>query len=217
MACTSTYYRGSRREVAQFLPEQYSRVLEIGCGEGGFRGNLGRNCEYWGVEPIQAAARAAIGRLAKVLVGTYEQVIDEIPRGYFDLVICNDVIEHMADHAWFLGSIRSKMSEGAHLVGSVPNVRYIDNLYKLLVRKDWQYRDEGVLDRTHLRFFTERSLERALLDSGFVLRRIGGINPAPGIFRRVAVSAIGCATFGAHRDIGFLQFGFLARRGDASV
>ena len=158
------------------LPEQYSKVLEVGCGEGNFRINLSQENEYWGVEPIGTSARKASKKLDKVLIGTFNEMFDQIPDDYFDLVICNDVIEHMTDHEEFFQSIKKKIKKEGCLVASIPNVRYILNLIELLVRKDWEYKDSGILDRTHLRFFTEKSLKRTIIDSGFEIDQFKGIN-----------------------------------------
>ena len=82
-------------------------------------------------------------------------------------MVCNDVIEHMADHDRFLRQIRGHIAPGGVLIGSVPNMRHYRALFELLVLRDWDYRDSGVLDRTHLRFFTARSLRRSLTRAGF--------------------------------------------------
>ena len=153
----SQYFRNHRAEVAPFLPLQYHRVLEIGCGEGKFRANLKLPCEYTGVEPSEMVAKFALATLDQVHVGTFESVASQLPRKHFDLVICNDVIEHMVDHDQFLESIKRNMTADGVLVGSVPNVRYVMHLWDLMVKKDWQYADTGILDRTHLRFFTEKA------------------------------------------------------------
>lgn len=58
-----TYYQYKRKGVTPLLPKQYSRVLEIGCGDGNFRGYLNQECEYWGVEPFEAAAKIASEKL----------------------------------------------------------------------------------------------------------------------------------------------------------
>ncbi len=207
------YYRGARPEMARFLPAAYSKVLEIGCGEGDFAENLTHPCEYWGVEPFRAAAEIATRKLDRVLAGTYDEVCDELPADYFDLVICNDVMEHMTDHEAFLRGVKLKMKAGACLVGSIPNVRYFHNLMRLLREKDWKYEDEGVLDRTHLRFFTERSLRRTLAETGFAIEEFGGINgltirptSAKKVTRKALIRLLG-------RDTRFMQFGFRVRYG----
>lgn len=205
------YYQNLRPEMEAFLPEVYTRVLEIGCGEGNFRANLSMTCEYWGVELSHDAAQIASEKLDRVLVGSYEEVLNEIPDAYFDLVICNDVIEHMVDHDEFLRSLKQKLRRDAYIVGSIPNVRYISLLVDLLVKKDWQYKDKGILDSTHIRFFTEKSLKRMFDKNGFVIEKMYGINrmmfrpvSAKKIIRKVLIFLLG-------NDTRFQQFGFRVR------
>jgi 2-polyprenyl-3-methyl-5-hydroxy-6-metoxy-1,4-benzoquinol methylase len=207
------YFRHERREVAEFLPREYRRVLEVGCGEGVFSAHLKAPCEYWGIEPSAGAAARASRKLYRVLGGTYQEVYGQLPDHYFDLVICNDVIEHLPDHDEFLRAIQRKMDAGGRLVGSIPNVRYVWNLYGLLVEKDWRYADEGTLDRTHLRFFTEKSWRRTLAEHGFLVEELRGINESTGAIWSKVLKLIEAGTLGHYRDIKFLQFGFRARRG----
>lgn len=176
MKKTHPYYSSHRAEVTPFLPDNPSRVLEIGCGTGGFRDFLPKNVEYWGVEPVADVAQAAREKMDFVHIGTYDAVKDQLPNEYFDLVICNDVIEHMQDHDAFLEQIKDKMAHGGFLCGSIPNVRHFKNLLNLLIKKDWEYTDAGILDRTHLRFFTRKSLIRAFDQNGFEIEMFKGIN-----------------------------------------
>jgi len=172
------YRAGQRLEVRPFLPSlpPGAKVLEVGCGEGAFSEYLCQHHDVWGIEPFAEAADVARTRLNHVLTGTFEQVADQLPRDYFDVVVCNDVIEHMTDHDAFLRNVQAVMRPGAHIVGSLPNVRFGYNLYELLIGKDWQYQDAGILDRTHFRFFTKRSIIRSLSDAGFAVQTIHGIN-----------------------------------------
>ena len=215
----SAYFGFERGDVKGFLPATYQNVLEIGCGEGHFSKHLPHAADYWAIEPDPVAAKAAESRIANVLCGTFDARHTEVPDGKFDLVICNDVIEHMTDHDWFLKNIQQKMTHDALIVGSLPNVRYITNLVDLLIRRDWPYTNSGILDRTHLRFFTEKSLHRALTSNGFSVQELHGINS---VFRwpkslmdaaKVAVAAavIG-GTLGFAADVRFFQFAFRAKR-----
>ncbi|MBU6503659.1 MAG: methyltransferase domain-containing protein [Burkholderiales bacterium] len=209
------YYANSRTEVAAFVPAGAQRVLEIGCGLGNFRRNFPDTVEYWGVEAMAAVAHAAEASLDRVLAGSYREVCAFLPDGYFDLVVCNDVIEHMDDHDGFLRDIQVKMRAGhSYLVGSVPNVRYITNLHGLLVRRDWQYVDAGILDRTHLRFFTQRSLARTLGQHGFTIERLAGINRIElhrrSMGYRLQASAAHLAALVLGQDTLFAQFAFRA-------
>ncbi|CAA6812962.1 MAG: Class I SAM-dependent methyltransferase [uncultured Thiotrichaceae bacterium] len=170
------YYNGTRPDIYEFLPSEYTKVLEIGCGHGGFRPNLKANCEYWGVEPFSSAYNKASEVLNYTLHGTYDDVSSEIPNNYFDLIICNDVIEHMVDHDKFFDDIKSKMTNNGSIVGSIPNVRFLPNLLSLIFNKDWEYQDSGILDRTHLRFFTKKSLLRTITQHGYTIEKFNGIN-----------------------------------------
>jgi 2-polyprenyl-3-methyl-5-hydroxy-6-metoxy-1,4-benzoquinol methylase len=170
------YYQSQRHEMQQFLPVSYSKVLEIGCGEGNFRNNLEKQHEYWGVEQNPDAATKASTLLNKVIVGSYEDVSDQLPKQHFDLIICNDVIEHMENHIEFLIDLKQKLSRGGSLILSIPNVRYLSNINELLFSKDWRYRDAGILDLTHLRFFTKKSLLRVMQQTGWKVDKIKGVN-----------------------------------------
>jgi 2-polyprenyl-3-methyl-5-hydroxy-6-metoxy-1,4-benzoquinol methylase len=213
------YYHETRAVMLPYLPERFTRVLEVGCGGGRFSEQLkGPGREVWGIEPFDVAARQAATRLDKVLVGTYESCADQLPDGYFDLVICNDVIEHMTDHDAFLEAIKKKMAPKASLVGSIPNIRYLPCLIRLVFLKDWAYEDYGVMDRTHLRFFTQKSLRRTFEQHRFKVHQMGGINSilvrGMGIspFVKFAVKAVAASmivlSLGQLRDTRFLQFAF---------
>ena len=112
--------------------------------------------EYWGVEPHNEVAKFAANKLDKVIVGKIRTVFDDLPNNYFDLLICNDVLEHLEDENWFLANIKQKMKIGSIIIGSIPNIRYISVLLKLLIWRDLEYTDSGVLDKTHFRFFTKK-------------------------------------------------------------
>jgi 2-polyprenyl-3-methyl-5-hydroxy-6-metoxy-1,4-benzoquinol methylase len=201
-----------------FLPQSYERVLEIGCAQGCFSGAIAAGRETWGIEPSPDAARVAAERLTTVLTGTFGEVAPRLPRDHFDVVICNDVIEHMADHDQFLEIIKLYLRPGGCIVGSIPNVRFVYNLAELILLKDWRYREEGILDRTHLRFFTEKSFRRSLLEHGYRVEELRGINSSlcrstsPKALLHMAVIAGAIAvSLGTQRDVRFLQFGFRAR------
>ncbi len=206
------YFFQGRAEMGEFLPRSYQRVLEIGCGAGEFVLLLNPGCETWGIEMNQQAASVAASRIENLLVGRYDELENELPDAYFDLVVCNDVMEHVVDHDAFLESVRRKMIPGAFLVASVPNVRHARNLFNLLVMRDWKYMDAGVLDRTHLRFFTLRSIRRSLSEHGFEIERLRGINRAMPPLANILAMLVAVGTLGYYSDIQYQQFGLCAVR-----
>ncbi len=156
-----------------------------------------------------------LARLHTVIRGTFEEAQPRLPQRYFDVVVCNDVIEHMPDHDSFLDAIKTHMAPNGVLVGSIPNVRHYVNLFDMLVGKDWRYRDIGTMDRTHLRFFTERSLRRSFTQHGYRIEAFRGINSGlqwqgEGLLKRYPFFGLAAlvGSLGYYRDIRHLQFGF---------
>jgi 2-polyprenyl-3-methyl-5-hydroxy-6-metoxy-1,4-benzoquinol methylase len=205
------YFQSMRPEMVQFIPKEYSKVLEIGCNDGSFRQYIKNDCEYWGVEPFERAAKIAEPKMDKILTDFYENVKNEIPDNYFDLVVANDVIEHMMQPWDFLESIKEKMTANACLVLSVPNVRHFPHLKELLFEKDWKYKDMGILDITHLRFFTKKSIVCLLNEKGFEIEEIEGIRPCDKPRKMRKLKYYICKHwFG--EDIIFQQFGIRVKK-----
>lgn len=203
------YYNQVRTEMLPFVPHSAKMILEIGCADGNFGALLkARNgAAVWGLELEPKIAELAAHNLDKVITGSADVSLSVLPKQHFDCVICNDVLEHMAFPETVLAALRRVMSPGAVIVGSVPNVRYFPVLLDLVWNADWKYTDDGVLDRTHLRFFTGKSLERFLKQSGYEPLSIQGINPTPGIRARI----LRIVTLGRFSDCQFQQYAFVAR------
>lgn len=172
------YYRQSRPEMLQFIPETTQRLLDIGCGEGRFGEAVKRKfpgCETWGVEPVTEAAAEAKTRNDN-LINASIGAVGELPQNYFDVVTMNDVLEHIDYSEPVLAAIKKLLKPGGRLVLSLPNVRFYLNMRDLIFHKDWEYKDFGILDRTHMRFFTQKSAERLLRENGYKILEIRGIN-----------------------------------------
>jgi len=167
----------SRQPLIDLVPSNVERVLDIGCNCGNFGQSLkmSRNIEVWGVEPDHVAASVAKERLNQVVVDIFHER-NPIPDNYFDLVTFNDSLEHMEDPAGALELCKRKLRKGGRVHCCVPNIRHIDNLEHLLFDKDWRYEELGIRDRTHLRFFTEKSIIRLFQDMGFSVIETVGTN-----------------------------------------
>ena len=169
----------ARPEMVNFIQGSPGKILEVGCGTGCFRGNFGKEVEYWGVEPCEAAANQARQVLTKTLIGTYDDIKNEIPPHYFDLVVCNDVIEHMADPRNFLRDIRNKLATDGSIIASVPNIRNAITLYDLLIKGDFRYTAAGVLDYTHFHLFTKKSFMQMATECGYNIELCKPLPPPP--------------------------------------
>jgi len=205
------YYRHQRREMMPFLPLQFDRVLELGCGEGAFGAAVKDQCnaEVWGIEIHSDAAAIASGVLDKVIVGDLEPSIESLPESYFDVLVCNDVLEHLVDPVEILSQLRSKLKPGGVVVASIPNIRFIPAILTIVVRKDFPSEDAGIFDRTHLHFFTRKSIVRMFDSAGFEVNRLKGINrPRRRDFPAVALTL--ALTFGFFADGLFTQYACVA-------
>lgn len=164
------YYQSERRELLPYIPRHGSKLLDVGCGEGAFAMMLKRECGYteaWGMEFDDKAAGVAATLLDRVLHGDAAQTLADLPDGYFDLVCMNDVIEHLIWPEEFLKRLRAKLSPDASIFCAVPNIRQYRLLWNLLQHQDFEYTDGGLLDRTHLRFFTRRTFLSMLNRAGY--------------------------------------------------
>ena len=205
----SSYYKGDRQDVASLIDKRYKKILEIGCGDGSFSFNFNR-CEYYGIEPNLSAWKKSKSILTESYFGTFEQVFKDLPDNYFDLVVVNVVIEHMQDHMFFFDNIKQKMSDGGVCIGSIPNVRFIPNLVNFIFRKDWQYVGDGILDDTHLRFFTQKSIKRIFKEKMYIEEFIG-INSIERLYtsHKYFIYLLLSLIFG--KDSKFMQFSFRVR------
>lgn len=174
-----SYYAAARSEMMEFIPQGAKKILDVGCGEAVFSWKLKQklNAEVWGIEIDSSAAALAQKKIDKVLIGDISQLIDNLPNSYFDCIIINDVLEHLVDPFGILLAIKIKINTSGVIVCSIPNVRYFPVLKDLLIKKQWRYGDIGILDKTHLRFFTKKSIIDMFNSLGYNILRIEGINP----------------------------------------
>ena len=135
-----------------------------------------RGKEVWGVEVNRTAAAVAESKLTRVVVGDLSQVMPDIPDNYFDCIVANDVLEHVARPIEILTGYSRKLKQCGCIVASIPNVRFFPVVYNLAVKGEWDYKDSGVLDRTHLAFYTRKSILSLFEAAGFTVKVIQGIN-----------------------------------------
>lgn len=152
--------------LLQFFPPGTRRVLELGCADGALGALVLQKrlaLEYVGVEVREKEAEVARGRLTQVFCGDGEKLELPFAEGYFDIVLYGDSLEHLRDPALVLAAHRRLLRPGGLVLASIPNAR---NLFVVdqLLHGNWTYTDWGLLDRTHLRFFTLREV-RKLFDS----------------------------------------------------
>jgi len=162
------YYGHERPEVIALVPKDAKYVVDVGCGAGGLGRALKRERPHVEVRGIEIVAEQA-ERAKKVLddvrvIGAEKGLPSDWPRP--DCVIFADVLEHLVDPWAVLRQWRETLAEGGTVVVSLPNVGHREVLGGVL-RGRWDYQDAGILDRTHLRFFTRATAIELLESTGF--------------------------------------------------
>ena len=164
--------------IAALVPNG-ARVLEIGCGSGALGSkilSLDNTAYYQGVEPSGIRAKKALSRGLRCHTGYLSRVLKK-ELGDYDVVILADVIEHLENPSELLDLAKLYMKPDAMLIVSVPNIAHWSIRLSLLFGR-FDYAPTGILDATHLRWFTKASLLRYLHAASL---RIVTCRAAPGL------------------------------------
>jgi ubiquinone/menaquinone biosynthesis C-methylase UbiE len=189
-----SYFTHNRSDLAALLPKDAERVLDVGCGAG-MLGQSVKSCgakEVVGIEIDADSCKAAEKRIDRALCLNAETGQMPFKEGYFDCIIYGDILEHFNDPWRTLGKHKRFLKEGGFVLASIPNVRYYKVLIRLLAGT-WDYVDAGILDRSHVRFFTLINIKELFEDNGFSITLI----------KRNIVSSRG------FKILNFLLFGLL--------
>jgi 2-polyprenyl-3-methyl-5-hydroxy-6-metoxy-1,4-benzoquinol methylase len=198
------YYKYTRPEIIDLIPKTAKKILDVGCGAGFFGEQLKYklNAEVWGIELNNEAATLAKEKINKVLIGDVFDLINKLPDFYFDCIVFNDILEHLTDPYSILLKTKNKLNKNGVIVCSIPNIRYFFTLKDLLLKKQWKYEDAGILDKTHLRFFTKNSITDMFNDLNFTIIKMHGINE----IKTWKFNLINVLLFGYLSDTRYLQF-----------
>ncbi len=206
------YYNIEKTRLISLIPEGQNVVLDLGCATG----RVGRKLkemkkasEVVGVEIFAAAAEEAEKYYDKVYKRDIES-IDLEYRDYFDFIICGDILEHLRDPWATISKIHQWLRKEGKLLVSIPNIRYWRVLRDLIVFGRFEYLEAGILDHTHLRFFTRSSFLNILYQMNFVIDHhemmIGGKKQA--FFNKI--------TFGVFQEFMGSQVVISARKKEQS-
>jgi 2-polyprenyl-3-methyl-5-hydroxy-6-metoxy-1,4-benzoquinol methylase len=158
----------SRHRIFVDLACQGKRILELGCADGYISRHLTeRGCRVTGVEIDAEAATRAQQWCEKVLnydlndLGWTQQV-----GGNFDTILCGDVLEHLVQPELILGHLHGLLSPGGRVIVCLPNIAHI-RIRLMLLRGHFQYESSGIMDVTHLRFYTYHSARQMIERCGY--------------------------------------------------
>ncbi len=186
--------KDKRTDLLSFIAEDTKRILDVGCADGGLSASLQqKGAEVVGLEKDKVSCEKARERLDRVFLADIERFDLPYPKKYFDCIIYADVLEHLIEPSFLLKRHRDYLSDDGCIVASIPNIRYYKVIIRLIMGGSWDYSDGGILDKSHIRFFTLVNIIELFEKAGYEITDI----------RRNMVAARG---FGL---LNFLLFGAL--------
>lgn len=206
-----SYFRNTRKELAEMVEGKDNKILEIGCGAGetgDYLKKSGKASEVIGIELLESAGNEAARKLDRVIIGNAETLTLDFPKEYFDCVILGDVLEHMVNPWCVLKKLNLYLKANGCVIASIPNVKYIWVFIGLLLRDDWRYEEEGVLDITHLRFFTKKTMKKLFFEAELEIIEIKP-NLCPWGLKSKFINAV---TLGIFKDFFALQYHIKAKK-----
>jgi len=217
-ASLPAYYSNSRPELVQLVEPAGLNVLEVGCAAGAMGAALLARgaAQVVGLdvhEPALELARRQLTAAHRIDLNALPPL--PYPEGHFHLITFADVLEHLVEPAAVLRHLRRWLADSGRILVSIPNIRHESVVLPLLVEGKWEYSDWGILDRTHLRFFTREGVLKLLADGGFALEgRMAGVQTGrPPYLVKAAelVEALGGDVARFLDECDVLQFVLLAR------
>ncbi len=150
-------------------------ILEVGCSSGYVGATLvAKGHRVTGVEPDPVAAEAARAVLQEVHTGDAESLFAAHPDRRYDAILFGDVLEHMVDPAATLEQCAEHLAEGGAVAISLPCVTH-GSVRAMLLEGRWEYADYGLLDRTHLRFFSREGMAGLMSEAGLRIERLQAV------------------------------------------
>lgn len=171
-------HSGYNRDLLKTIPADARRVIEVGCSSGAFAKayrEINPGCEYVGTEIDAEYAEVARQHCSRVLVGNIEHMLDDIlsSEPAFDCWVFGDVLEHLYDPWRVLRRIATSLPASGSVVACIPNMQHW-TMQIQLNRGDLRYQDAGLLDRTHIRWFTRTTILELFATSGLQIVELGG-------------------------------------------
>ena len=206
---TNSYFSLIRSDIIKLVPLGTKRILDVGCGSGltGKKIKTSAGADFVaGIELNEEAANSAKSNLDLVICGDIETIDLDFKDKSFDCIICADVLEHLKDPWQVLVKLSEVLKADGILIASIPNIRNIKPLIKIILDK-FEYETEGILDRTHLRFFTFHTIYKMFDECGFTI-----VKKTSNRIKNKTVRAINTLTLFLFKDFFITQHIIVAKK-----
>lgn len=214
---TSYTPNANRKEMLRFVINEPTVSLEVGCREAHHSLLLKQHFhslkETWGIEPDSNPSIINVAnKNLDTFLNDYFTPDTDLPHNYFDLIVFNDVLEHMYDPWEVLLTTKKLLKNNGIIVISLPNIRHRSILFDLIFRDKFEYKTQGITDITHVRFFTETTMKQMLEDCGYEilkLEKTADYSKKP--FKKYKNKIRNLLTPKIFRSLNVVQFGITAK------
>jgi 2-polyprenyl-3-methyl-5-hydroxy-6-metoxy-1,4-benzoquinol methylase len=170
------YYKNKRINLLKLINHKYKNILEIGCGTGENLIYLKKNGANYtaGIELRNEVANFAAQHqeIDEIFNMDFENFSNDLVTYKIDTIIISHVLEHFADPILILRKIKEMADNDCIILIAVPNIRNIRILINLLLFGNFEYAKSGIMDYTHLKFYTKKSITNLLKKENFKINKI---------------------------------------------
>ena len=204
-------HTGVHRLILDQVPTG-SRVLDVGCASGYLGEALGgRKCEMWGIEPdLKSFTIAQAKGYKKIINSSIEEALPLLGAEGFDVIIVADVLEHLVNPNLTLNELKRFCKPNGKILVSLPNVAHYSVRQSLLFGK-WDMTDTGILDRTHLHFFTLKTIKTLFKEAGWEIEALRPRGDLERWFRKIGLEKLGKKLLFLFPELWAVQFVLTAR------
>ncbi|CAM4275603.1 class I SAM-dependent methyltransferase [Paenibacillus alkaliterrae] len=185
----SSYYQTANPNLLRRIQSDANMmILDVGCGEGYLGATLKNmyGSKVYGIEYFPSSAKEAEKKLDRVYCADIEDFDFPFEHNQFDYIIFGDVLEHLKNPWLTLSKVKPYLKPQGSIVVSIPNVGHISILAEL-ISGTWTYTEEGLLDKTHYRFFTLNEIYKMFVETGYVIKEIDGIPKTNPVYEELII------------------------------
>lgn len=175
---TNGYFDNTKTKLLELIPAQLrnGNLLEIGAAGGNtliYAKKNGYANNIYGIELCKLNNTNQENTLLNgFTIANIEEIEPPYKKEYFDVILCGDVLEHLVDPYKAVKKLSAYLQKDGVLIASIPNIRKLSVFYSIFIKGDFKYADHGILDKTHLRFFTKKNMIELFEKNGYIVKSI---------------------------------------------
>ena len=175
---SSGYFDNTKTNLLNLIPVELKNgnLLEIGAAGANtliYAKENGYAKKIFGIELCKLEnSNQGHKLLDDFIIGDIEELDIPYNENYFDVIICGDVLEHLVDPYNMVVKLKKYLKDDGVFIASIPNIRKFSIFYTIFVKGDFKYADSGILDKTHLRFFTKKNMIELFEKNGYKVHSI---------------------------------------------